>query len=634
MAFARFRETRPSRPLFFLLCWPAHSPIALSPPLPTPSPPPTQTPRSPFQEASTSKKTLVLVAGPHPNHHANAAVLCGIFSVILLGRDADRSYAPLAALEPLVPFRDPSSGPSTFHLTAKHVIAGIHRAKTAGILDDWSDPSSTFDADEYDHYEAVENGDLNWILPGKLLAFSGPSPSPRVVYGYKAHVPEDYWAYFKAKGVTAVVRLNRALYDGRRFADGGFSMHELYFPDGSCPPEPLLARFLELAEGEPGALAIHCKAGLGRTGVLICSYLIKHFGFSAEEAIGYIRVVRPGSVIGLQQNYLLAHASRLQEEGRAFRAAAQKEKEIAAAASAAAAGAAAATSSSSRARRRSIDLSVVAGPAVEAPRAPLQAPAAASSSSSQPQQPQQQQQPQTRASRLASLLRGVAAAAGSLPSRAPPVAPEAGLDSAFFAYHFLVGTEEQADAAAALDAAGWRLHASGEPSPSSSSSSSPSVSVSSPPPPPSSSSSSSSSSLEGGYNRWFRWPADSTARKRNITEHFDQGVFLFFDQELEGHGGEERGKARPGGGGGGGGGGRARGPQAADAAAAAAAAGGACRGGAAAGGWEVKRTGPRFSFAFSYLRRAQPRKVTVAAAAEAAEGSGNGRSGTRTRSRG
>ena len=56
-------------------------------------------------------------------------------------------------------------------------------------------------------------------------------------------------------------------------------MHELYFPDGSCPPEPLLARFLELAESEPGALAIHCKAGLGRTGVLICSYLIKHHGF-------------------------------------------------------------------------------------------------------------------------------------------------------------------------------------------------------------------------------------------------------------------------------------------------------------------------------------------------------------------
>ena len=115
--------------------------------------------------------------------------------------------------------------------------------------------------------------------------------------------------------MAAVVRLNRPLYDGRRFGDAGFRMHELYFPDGSCPPPALAARFLELAEAEPGALAVHCKAGLGRTGVLICSYLIKHHGFTAAEAIGYIRVVRPGSVIGLQQNYLLAREAELVAAG-------------------------------------------------------------------------------------------------------------------------------------------------------------------------------------------------------------------------------------------------------------------------------------------------------------------------------
>ena len=145
----------------------------------------------------------------NPNAHANAAVLCGIFSVILLGRDAERAYAPLAALEPLVPFRDPSSGPSTFHLTARHVVAGIHRAKVAGILDDWSEPSSTFDADEYDHYEAVENGDLNWIVPGKFVAFSGPAARSNEVAGYRLHTPEDYWEYFRRRGVTAIVRLNK-----------------------------------------------------------------------------------------------------------------------------------------------------------------------------------------------------------------------------------------------------------------------------------------------------------------------------------------------------------------------------------------------------------------------------------------
>jgi hypothetical protein len=70
---------------------------------------------------------------------------------------------------------------------------------------------------------------------------------------------------------------------------------------------------------DAGALAIHCKAGLGRTGVLICSYLIKHHDFTPEEAIGYIRVCRPGSVIGLQQNHLLAKHAHLQQAGQLFR---------------------------------------------------------------------------------------------------------------------------------------------------------------------------------------------------------------------------------------------------------------------------------------------------------------------------
>ena len=44
---------------------------------------------------------------------------------------------------------------------------------------------------------------------GKLLAFSGPSNVARVYYGFKSFTPDDYCSYFKQRGVTAVVRLNK-----------------------------------------------------------------------------------------------------------------------------------------------------------------------------------------------------------------------------------------------------------------------------------------------------------------------------------------------------------------------------------------------------------------------------------------
>lgn len=45
-------------------------------------------------------------------------------------------------------------------------------------------------------------------------------------------------------------------------------------------------------------------AGLGRTGTLIACYMMKHFRLTAAEAIGWIRICRPGSVIGPQQNFI------------------------------------------------------------------------------------------------------------------------------------------------------------------------------------------------------------------------------------------------------------------------------------------------------------------------------------------
>ncbi|KAI8468258.1 MAG: cell division cycle protein 14, partial [Monoraphidium minutum] len=271
-----------------------------------------------LQEAEQRGKRLYLYCGPQPQQRANAAVLVGAFQVLLLGWPADAALLPLAPLKPFMNFRDATCGAQCFPLQVQDCLRGLEKAVAAGFLD-VRGGAWRFDIDEYEHYEQVENGDLNWIVPGKLAAFSGPAAHPNVYVGFRAMVPEDYWEYYRRRRVTAVVRLNKKVYDRKRFLDGGLRHHELYFPDGSCPPTELLLRFLDIAEQEPGALAIHCKAGLGRTGVLICAYIMKHYGFTAEEAIGYIRVCRPGSVIGPQQNYLKEIQPLMWREGDAHR---------------------------------------------------------------------------------------------------------------------------------------------------------------------------------------------------------------------------------------------------------------------------------------------------------------------------
>jgi cell division cycle 14 len=46
------------------------------------------------------------------------------------------------------------------------------------------------------------------------------------------------------------------------------------------------------------------SAGLGRTGSLIGCYIMKHYHFTAHETIAWIRMCRPGSIIGHQQQWL------------------------------------------------------------------------------------------------------------------------------------------------------------------------------------------------------------------------------------------------------------------------------------------------------------------------------------------
>ncbi|KAF0686940.1 Aste57867_21288 [Aphanomyces stellatus] len=259
-------------------------------------------------------KKLVFFSSTDGKRRANAICILCCWGILYNHMTADEAFAPFAPLvaASLPPFHDATPGLCVFKLTVLDCLKGLEKAVAAKFMD-----VSTFNVQEYQHYEQVEHGDLNWLSP-KFIAFAGPhNEFKQTAEGYITLTPDHYIPYFKKHNVTLVVRLNEKLYDESLFLDAGIDHLELYYPDGTNPPDAILNRFLAACEATTGAVAVHCKAGLGRTGTCIGAYLMKHFRFTAKECIGWLRLCRAGSVIGPQQQFMESIEARMWAAGAA-----------------------------------------------------------------------------------------------------------------------------------------------------------------------------------------------------------------------------------------------------------------------------------------------------------------------------
>jgi atypical dual specificity phosphatase len=139
----------------------------------------------------------------------------------------------------------------------------------------------------------------------KPLNFSWVEPNLLAGLAYPGRVEELNW--LRANGIQVLLTLTEQPLSKSDINESGiFAIHEP-IPDWQAPSIEQLERCLgviRMANEKKFAVAVHCAAGIGRTGTILAAYLISK-GIPFDDAISQIRKLRPGSVESTVQVALL-----------------------------------------------------------------------------------------------------------------------------------------------------------------------------------------------------------------------------------------------------------------------------------------------------------------------------------------
>jgi atypical dual specificity phosphatase len=141
---------------------------------------------------------------------------------------------------------------------------------------------------------------LWWVIPGVLAGMPMPfiNPERRLNSGGALNAYEDELPELYSAGIRGVVGLLNIPSDAVVFESAGFAFLCLPVPDGGPPTLAQATEFVRFVNEQRTAqrpVAVHCEAGLGRTGTMLAVYLIAQ-GHSAEVAIRRIREVEKAAV--------------------------------------------------------------------------------------------------------------------------------------------------------------------------------------------------------------------------------------------------------------------------------------------------------------------------------------------------
>ena len=149
-------------------------------------------------------------------------------------------------------------------------------------------------------------------LPFGLAGHIFRSPMPFGIYDPR----EEVFNKYIQNGVSVIVLLaedEECLEKAGRnlrllYEEEGFNVIHLPIRDFGVPSNGDLVRAVNavIAHAQTGRnIAIHCSAGIGRTGLFVALIAKQVLGFSGEEAIAWVRRYIPGAVETPEQEQLV-----------------------------------------------------------------------------------------------------------------------------------------------------------------------------------------------------------------------------------------------------------------------------------------------------------------------------------------
>jgi atypical dual specificity phosphatase len=137
---------------------------------------------------------------------------------------------------------------------------------------------------------------FTWVDPPRLAALSRPQGG------------EDL-RWLRRNGIDVLISLTETPLPRHWLNDAGILAVSVPVADMSPPSERQLDHVLATirkANASGMGVAIHCAAGLGRTGTVLAAYFVSG-GMSARDAILKVRDLRPGSVETAEQERAVEH---------------------------------------------------------------------------------------------------------------------------------------------------------------------------------------------------------------------------------------------------------------------------------------------------------------------------------------